>query len=271
MKKVGISLSVVLLLTLAFVCIGLADGNAEALTPGTYTVTQRGFAADFTISVTVDENKITGIEVVKTQDTVGIGERAQRMIAKSIVESQSTDVDIMTGATVSSLTMINAVRNALAEAGATKEMFAEDKKSPAASNVLGTIEEFQQDIIIVGGGLAGWVAAFNAAEQGARVLLLEQNSFFGGSSMYAGGAIAQSGSQFQLATYPDATGETFAQWLISSNEGIKDFDPVMAKTLAEESGPALDKLIGWGLKLLPTLGAIGNGAAYAVSQDAGEY
>ena len=245
--------------------------DAAKLTPGVYSVTQRGFAADFTIAVEVDEDSIKNITVVSTLDSAGIGDRAQKLIAASVVENQSTEVDMMSGATISSMTMKSAVRNALKKAGAADDMFAENKTTPAVMNVKGNIDEYKPDVIVVGGGLAGIMSSLTAAEAGAKVLLFEQNSFFGGSTYYSGGAIAQSGSEFQKSKHPDANGETFADWLKESNKAVPDFNPVLAETAAAQSGPALDKLIGWGFKPLSEMTPIGNGAGYTVTADAGEF
>ncbi len=241
------------------------------MTPGVYTVTQQGFHGEFTIEVEVGEDSIKDISVVSTVDSAGIGDRAQKLLAASIVENQSTKVDIISGATISSLTMLSAARNALKEAGATDEMFAEDKTSPVPLNVKGDIDDFKADVIVVGGGLAGIMSSLTAAEAGAKVLLFEQNSFFGGSTYYSGGSIAQSGSEFQLALDPNATGESFANWLKESNANVSDFNPALAEIASLQSGPALDKVIEWGFKPNESMTPIGNGAGYTVNADAGEF
>ncbi len=43
------------------------------------------------------------------------------------------------------------------------------------------------DVIVVGGGLAGLVAALRALEMGARVTLLEKGDGLGGSLVYSSG------------------------------------------------------------------------------------
>lgn len=241
------------------------------LVPGVYTITQQGFHGEFTINVEVDEDNIKNIAIVSTVESAGIGDRAQKLLATSIVENQSTKIDTMSGATISSLTMLSAVRNALKEAGATDQMFVEDKTSPIAPNVKGSIDDYKPDVIVVGGGLAGIMSSLTAAKTGAKVLLFEQNNFFGGSTFYSGGAIAQSGSQFQLSQDSNATGETFANWLKESNKDVAGFDPILAETAALQSGPALDKVIEWGFKPDEKMTPIGNGAGYTVNADAGEF
>jgi fumarate reductase flavoprotein subunit len=53
------------------------------------------------------------------------------------------------------------------------------------------------DVIVVGAGLAGIVAALTAAESGAEVLILEKGADIGGSSVKAGGGLLFAGTDLQ--------------------------------------------------------------------------
>jgi fumarate reductase flavoprotein subunit len=55
------------------------------------------------------------------------------------------------------------------------------------------------DIIVIGGGAAGWSAALAAVQAGASVLLLEKLSESGGSSALSGGCLALAGTDLQAA------------------------------------------------------------------------
>lgn len=55
------------------------------------------------------------------------------------------------------------------------------------------------DVVIMGGGLAGWSAAVSAAESGARPLLLEKLSEWGGSTVISEGRLAFAGTDIQQA------------------------------------------------------------------------
>ena len=260
----------VCLLCLSMVLPGLAFAENTAMKPGTYTVTQRGFADDFTVSVTVDENSIKDVTVVETLDSLGIGEMAEKELAKEIVEKQSTKLDTVSGATISSLTFLNAVRNALKEAGASNDMLAEDNTTTRFTNKVDP-ETFEADIIVVGGGLAGVVSAITAADEGAKVLLVEQTGYLGGTSLYAGGAVAESGSELQPAeSHNMITADSLKLWLTMSNQGNENFSPELGAAMADASGPAYDNLVKWGMKPAE-MTFFGNGAGYYVWQDSGEY
>lgn len=111
MKKV---FSIALVMVMAF-CL-----CAEAYTPGTYSATANGNNGKVEVQVTFDAEKITAIKVIKHDETPGLGDKAFELVAPRIIESQSTKVDGMAGATMSSNAMKEAVENCIAQASGTK-------------------------------------------------------------------------------------------------------------------------------------------------------
>lgn len=83
---------------------------------GTYTGVGRGYRDGLTVSVTIKNNKITNIEIVSINDTPGYYEKATNVVPKEIINSQSTKVNTVSGATRSSNGIISAVNDALSEA-----------------------------------------------------------------------------------------------------------------------------------------------------------
>ncbi|HCS10937.1 MAG TPA: flavocytochrome c, partial [Clostridiales bacterium] len=65
------------------------------------------------VSVTLKDDKIIQIEVVSHNETKGVSENAIGTIISSIIENQTTDVDAVSGATITSKALMNAVKNAL--------------------------------------------------------------------------------------------------------------------------------------------------------------
>ena len=57
----------------------------------------------------------------------------------------------------------------------------------------------ETDVIVVGGGLAGYCAALEAAAAGVNVLLFEKQPAVGGSSVLSGGFFAFAGTDMQKA------------------------------------------------------------------------
>jgi uncharacterized protein with FMN-binding domain len=63
------------------------------------------------VKVTIKNQKITDIEIIE-HDTFK-GKKAEPVVPKRIIENQSTNVEVVTGATHSSRVIMNAVQNAL--------------------------------------------------------------------------------------------------------------------------------------------------------------
>lgn len=84
---------------------------------GTYIGRGTGFRGGTTkVSITIENDKITSIETVSTQDTPRFYENTEGMVTSEIISAQSTQVDTVSGATFSSRGIISAVQNALSQA-----------------------------------------------------------------------------------------------------------------------------------------------------------
>ncbi|SNS78899.1 FMN-binding domain-containing protein [Anaerovirgula multivorans] len=84
-----------------------------------YEGAAEGYAGEIRVRVEVAAGEILSIEILEINDTPGLGDKAAGTITDSIIEAQSTEVDVVSGATMSSLGTINAVEAALAQAPAT--------------------------------------------------------------------------------------------------------------------------------------------------------
>jgi len=110
MKKI-ISLSLVLVL-IAATLVGC--GGAK-LTDGDYEGEATGMQP-LKVKVTVAEGKISAVEVTENDETPGISDPALEQIPALIVEKNSTDVDAVSGATITSEAIKEAVNAALESA-----------------------------------------------------------------------------------------------------------------------------------------------------------
>ncbi len=107
-----------------------AIAEPAAYRDGVYTGTGTGFGGQMRVQVTVSGGKITDIQVLSSKDDSPYLQNACALL-QNIIASQSTNVDAVSGATYSSAGLIEAVRNALANA-ATGEVPAETTPVPAA-------------------------------------------------------------------------------------------------------------------------------------------
>ncbi|ACB86237.1 FMN-binding protein [Natranaerobius thermophilus] len=112
MKKLAILTVLVMLFSFSWT-MASEDINVENIPDGDYRGTGSGFNDDITVDVVVSDGQITSVEVVEHDDTPDYFEDAEEVLDR-IVEAQSTQVDVVSGATASSEGILEAVKNALA-------------------------------------------------------------------------------------------------------------------------------------------------------------
>lgn len=89
------------------------EGNYK---DGTYEGVGKGNNGDIKVEVTVENGSITSIVLKEHTETEGIYEAAEKGVIADIIKNQVADVDTVSGATNSSKGIIEAVKNALADA-----------------------------------------------------------------------------------------------------------------------------------------------------------
>jgi len=87
----------------------------ESVPDGVYTGEGIGFRGKIKVTVSVLDNLITDVVIISHSEDKKWFNRANRYIPPAIIESQSTDVDVVAGATFSSAGIIDAVKDALNE------------------------------------------------------------------------------------------------------------------------------------------------------------
>ena len=92
-----------------------AVDDPSAYKDGTYYGTGTGFGGTLKVKVEISGGKITSIQIMENQDGSEYISKASALI-NTIIQNQSTNVDTVSGATYSSVGIIQAVRNALSQA-----------------------------------------------------------------------------------------------------------------------------------------------------------
>ena len=99
----------------------IASGsNVEGLKDGEYEGNSQGYGGDFKVKIKIKNGELSAINVVTNNETPEYYEKASVIIAQ-ILEKGNTDVDSISGATISSEAIKNAVNDALHKAGSKKE------------------------------------------------------------------------------------------------------------------------------------------------------
>ena len=177
-----------------------AASSAQSYTAGTYSGTGQGKNGDIKVDVTFTTDKIEAVKVTESNETAGISDPAIEKIPAAIVDQQSLAIDAVTGATLTSDGILEAVAQAVQAAGGNVDAL----KSASTADKSSVVEELTTDVVIVGAGAAGMTGALEAARSGLKVTVLEKGSSVAVSNgAMAGGPIAV-GSRIQKEA-----GETF--------------------------------------------------------------
>ena len=114
MKKRFLLITFVLL---ACVFMFTGCGKSESKwNDGEYEGTAEGMHGELGVNVTIEDGKISKIDIVSQAETEGVSDVALERVPEDIIDKQSTEVDTVSGATESSKTIIATVEDALGKA-----------------------------------------------------------------------------------------------------------------------------------------------------------
>ena len=179
----------------AFAAAGLISCGGKSIKNGTYTSSVQGMNDAVEVSVTIADKKIADVQVTKNSETPGIGSPLMdangtvltaggmaptELIPAEIVKHQSVNVDVVTGATITSAAIKAAVSNCLKDAKANPSDWNAKPEAAAAP------ENASADVVVVGGGGAGLAAAIAAGQQNKSVIIVEKNGEVGGDTLVCG-------------------------------------------------------------------------------------
>ena len=234
-----------LLTVLMVISLGAcSQPKTDAFKGGTFTGTAKGFAGDITVDVTIDDNKtITDVKVVEHTETEDIGGKALETLAKDVVALNSSQVDTVTTATVTSLAFIEAVNAAITAAGLNPEDFVPGEVGAVEK----TDETLDVDIVIIGAGGAGMAAGITAAQEGKSVIIVEKAPMVGGNTSRATGGMNAAGSHYQEEAGIEDSVELFVEDTIKGGHGLNN--PDLVQVMAENSADAIVWLDSIGAEL----------------------
>lgn len=119
-----------------------AKGSFD-LADGVYKGTGTGYAGEITVAVQIKDKKIVSIDILSASDDDAFLSRAKAVIDR-IIESQTLDVDTVSGATYSSNGIISAVKNALTgekDSGETGQSRSGGTATAGSSTSIGSVED----------------------------------------------------------------------------------------------------------------------------------
>lgn len=238
-----------------------AEEAAGTVAPQYFEGTAMGRAGDVTLNVVYGNGCILGLDVVKSSETATISDAAIKKVGSDIVRYQSLAVDTVAGATLTSLAVINAARNALEGAGIDVEPFSAAPLYPEVEAV-----DTSCDVVVAGAGSAGMMAALQAAAAGKKVIVVEKQGILGGGdSMFASSGLPGGGGYlaYKAGVENGEQGYLDAKIAKAEESGLPvDLDNLAAYSMMTDE--ALDYYISIGV----TLGNF-NPKTFAIGMDDG--
>ena len=148
----------------------------------TYSATGNGYHGEMTVNVTIEDGKITDVELGDNHETNVVIDRAFPVIRERILEANTADVDSVTAATFSSYAIKTAVADAMQQAGLEAPKVAMQNAEKTATERAAE----SCDIVIVGGGPAGLAAAISAKQTNAdkNVIIVEKLDILSGNGKF---------------------------------------------------------------------------------------
>ena len=224
---------------------GLAFAEGSAVADGTYTASAQAMNDLLEVTVTIADGKIADVVVAPNSETPGIGgqlldktgavadsigKAPVDRLPEEIVANNSTAVDMVTGATITSAVLISLVEDCIKQAGGDPADFRTPIDYPAYTDA-------DADVVVVGGGGAGLVAAIAAAQQGKKVIILEKNGECGGDTLVCGAIYNCPDEDMQSKVeMTDAVKTTIEKALEATSD-----DPDTQKALEEMQAPVKEQ------------------------------
>ena len=226
--------------------VAVADG--AKYTPGTYTASARGIGSDVVVTMTFDETSITDVAIDVSGETKGIGADIGEKMEQALLAAQSADVDAVTGASVTSDAIRKAAADCISQASGVQVVLTEkpvetadwlgEAPEIAESDITETLET---EVLVVGVGTGGWLAAMTAAEEGAKVLAIEKAA----APTNIKEDIGSINSKLQLASFAE-----YPEFEINKIEALQDIvryasgyvDSDLVKVWIDNSGETVDWL-----------------------------
>ena len=218
----------------AFAVILTFSKSGPSYADGTWTGTGEGRNGPVEVSITVSNGKITDGKIISESETDFAKPAAQDILDQAISKGNMNSFDAVSGCTITSKATAEAIRNALDKAKGTVATAA-------------AVKDENCDIVIIGAGGAGMTAAIEAAQNGAKVILLEKMGVTGGNTISATGGLNAAETKVQEKLGISDSKEQFYQDTMKG--GYNKNDPALVRKMVEKASETVDWLMSIGADL----------------------
>ena len=159
-----------------------ASAGEAIYTPGTYTGTATGIG-EVKVTMTFSETAITDVVIDASNETESIGGVAAPTLKDALMAAQSTEIDNISGATITTNAVKKAAASCIEQAMGVHTAGGDTAASSSDEDWLGTEPEIDKskvaktvdvDVAVVGCGIAGVAACRSVAEDGGLVAAFEK-------------------------------------------------------------------------------------------------
>lgn len=159
-----------------------ASAGEAIYTPGTYTGTATGIG-EVKVTMTFSETAITDVVIDASNETESIGGVAAPTLKDALMAAQSTEIDNISGATITTNAVKKAAASCIEQAMGVHTAGGDAAASSSDEDWLGTEPEIDEskvaktvdvDVAVVGCGIAGVAACRSVAEDGGLVAAFEK-------------------------------------------------------------------------------------------------
>ncbi|MGL5122585.1 MAG: flavocytochrome c [Fusobacteriaceae bacterium] len=204
--------------------------SIEPFKEGIYLGSANGYKGKVKVEVKLSKNKIEDIKVISNTDTPVISEAPVNIIPKRILKTQGLGVDMVAGATSTSRALVSAVNNAIKSSGYKTNLRRIKSEKPNFSD---NVITHDNDVVVIGAGGAGLIAAIEAKLNGANVCVIEKMEFPGGNTLISGAEYAAPNNWVQTKEGLKDSKDLFYNDIIKG--GDNESNPTLAKILSENA------------------------------------
>lgn len=198
------------------------------LKDGVFSGTGEGRNGEIEVSVTIKDGKVFDAKITAENETPEIALPAKEQIIAQFIKNGSTkEIDVVSGATLTSDGILDALEDALSKS-----------KGVSVSEI--SYSDTECDVVIIGAGGAGLVAATECASKGAKVIVLEKMGVVGGNAISSTGGINASYTSEQERLGITDSPEIFYEDTMKGGKYLNDKN--LVRTLVDNSSAIVEWL-----------------------------
>ncbi|WP_442802117.1 MULTISPECIES: flavocytochrome c [unclassified Shewanella] len=205
------------------------------------TVTSEGAAfgkhGEIKVQTATKYGQLIDINILEQKENKVLAASVYTEMKDAMINQNTTEVDAISGATVTSNAFKEAVESSLAAAGVTL-IAGLAANNDSAKDIIDTEQAF--DVVVIGSGGAGLSAAITAKNAGASVVIIEKMPTVGGNSLITGGQMNVPGNWVQKSMGIEDNIDIFVKDTLKGGDYLGD--PEMVQLMAEQALPAAEWL-----------------------------